>query len=124
MNNNYMLPQVFISNYHKKLDKVIKIIVPSTINVNEPINTDSQVNDCLTFLTNVFGGATAEKAMGAWKSLSGEIVKEDVTICYSFTDRETQERNFISVLMYCDKLKKELNQEPVSLIADNELHFI
>lgn len=124
MNNNYMLPPVFVSKGHKRLNKIVKIIVPSTIDVNIEIDNEKYVNDTLIFLSEIFQGATSEIAIGAWKAASGELVREDVNICYSYCDAQTLDNNFHKLLKYCESMREELRQECISLIVNNELHLI
>src|SRR5690606_22150776 len=48
------------------LGEIVKIYVPSTMNVDEPIDNTPYVNKTLEELSALFGGATAIEGSGAW----------------------------------------------------------
>jgi len=104
----------------------VALYVPSTTNVNETLdsNTADQVtNRVLRFFGEMFGGATGIPARGSWVSESGELVIEQVTIVYSFTDNLTKE-NLVSVHEFALRLKAELKQESISVEVNGVLAFV
>lgn len=107
-----------------KLDSNIKIYVPSTINVNTEIENTEKVEQTLKFLSGLFGGATSYNALGCWVSQSEGLVKEKVNICESYTNEKALHENITLVVEYCEKLKKEMYQEAISLEVNNQLYFI
>ena len=66
------------------LDSKVSIYVPSTYDVNQPVNNDARVMEIIKELSGLFGGATASDAIGGWVTASGETVIERVKIVYSF----------------------------------------
>ncbi|MCZ7546770.1 MAG: hypothetical protein M5R40_26060 [Anaerolineae bacterium] len=47
----------------------VTLYIPSTFDVDKPLNADAAdwwVRNALTFLADLFGGATAQAATGAW----------------------------------------------------------
>ena len=107
-----------------KLDKNIKIYVPSTIDVDKKIDTSKNVDETLTMLSNKFGGSTSTKANGTWITQKSKLVKEEVTICESYCTGSDLKNSLTDVINYCKELKKELNQEAISLEVNSELYFI
>ena len=107
-----------------KLDKNIKIYVPSTIDVDKKIDTSKNVDETLTLLSNKFGGSTSTIGTGTWVTEKSKLVKEEVTICESYCSGSDLKKSLTDVINYCKDLKKELNQEAISLEVNSELYFI
>ncbi len=107
-----------------KLSCSVRVYVPSTINVNQSFDSDEIVNETLHFLSKEFGGATASKALGGWISTGGELIKEPVTIVFSYATSAQLEDSMEKVYDYCLGLKSRLSQEAIALEINNELHLI
>ncbi|MGG1573922.1 DUF3574 domain-containing protein [Fictibacillus sp. NRS-1165] len=69
------------------LDDVVKIYVPSTYDVDQPIDNTPYVNRSLETFSKMFGGATAIEGTGAWIGDNDQLIKEKVTIVYSFAKK-------------------------------------
>lgn len=111
--------------YSSPLRYRIAIYVPSTVNVNRKTNTTKYVNNTLQGMSRLFGGATAIKAAGGWITSYNELVTEDITIVYSFSDTASFTEEAINeVISYCEHLKRELKQECITLELNNQLYFI
>lgn len=106
------------------LDCKVSIYVPSTTNVNEACDNSEQVKIVITELAKMFGGATASRAVGGWVSASGETVIEDVTIVYSFCTSEQLHERFEDVYAICERIKREMSQEAVTLEVNGQVSFI
>lgn len=121
-------PSIVIEKNHElkdqfHLDHVVKLYVPSTYDVDQPIDNTPYVNRTLEKFSGIFGGATAIDGQGAWLSDEKKLVKEKVTIVYSFgekLDRKTMNQ----VVDYAKLLKEEMKQSAVSLEVDGKLYFI
>lgn len=107
-----------------KLSCKIAIYVPSTMDVNKKIDSSKYINDTLTLLSKLFGGATSTKAVGCWQSQKAGLVKEDVEYCFSYCQQKDLQKSINDIIVYCEKLKKDMNQENISLEVNNELYFI
>ena len=108
------------------LNKKIAIYVPSTF-WNKPIPQtlhDEYVEKAARIFSSLFGGATAQKASGFWKNCDGELVCENITIIYAFTDADGLENHKNDIIDFALRIGKELNQECVSVEIDGELLFI
>jgi hypothetical protein len=101
-----------------------KIYIPSTVDVNNPVDSSAAVRGCLSFLSGMFGGATAFDASGAWLSSSAGLVLEKITICYAFTNLAGKIRGRRAVLDYAKKVRDDMRQEAVSVEIDGKLYFV
>jgi hypothetical protein len=101
----------------------VSIYVPSTVNVNTPVDSAKVVNETLSKLSAIFGGCTASNAQGAWISDSEGLVTEKVTICKSFTGTldDTQLDKVYDIAL---AIKRDMAQEAVSVEVDNSLYFV
>ena len=113
-----------ILNYCLMLSHIFKIYVPSTTDVNTPTDNAEKVRNTLVFLSDMFGGATATPARGAWVSNSAGLVLEDVTICYAFCTLGGKLRNRRRVMQYAARLRDEMKQEAISVEIDGRLYFV
>ena len=100
------------------------IYVPSTQNVSESVDNSDQVKYVLTELSRIFGGATTTPARGAWICDDGETVLEKIDIVYSFCTSEQAAEIFDAVIEICENLKKEMNQEAITLEYNGQVKFI
>lgn len=105
------------------LDEVIKIYVPSTYNVDQPIDNTPYVNQSLETFSKMFGGATAVEGTGAWVSEDDQLVKEKVTIVYSFAE-DLDKKSINAVVAYAKSLKEDMKQSAISLEVDGKMYFI
>lgn len=99
------------------LSHVASIFVPSTVNVNQTVDTSQIVNGILAQLSSQFGGASMQDVTGAWLSDSSGLVVESIKriFCYG-PDREELFAVFSSL---AQELKEELTQESVLIDVDN-----
>lgn len=105
------------------LKEKVAVYVPSTFNINESIDNSFYVHEVLKEFSEIFGGATAISADGAWMSKANGLVLEKNIIIYSYCDNLTNE-NVDKVLSICEWLKSELKQEAISLVINNQLYFV
>lgn len=106
------------------LESNVKIYVPGTKNINEITDNKKEIENTLTFLSVNFGGSTSYEALGCWQSQNGELIKERVIICESYCHETQLKKNIDSIIDYCETLKKDLNQEAISLEINNKLYFV
>ena len=100
------------------------IYVPSTVDTNTTTDNTEKVSQTLSFLSGLFGGATAQKSSGAWVSDSAGLVVEDVTICFAYCTFVQRIKYFRTVKEYAKALREEMRQEAISLEVDNALHLV
>lgn len=106
------------------LDSKVSIYVPSTQNVNVPIDNSEQVRSVITELSRLFGGATATQAVGGWVSESGETILEKVSIVYSFCTSEQLREHFEDVYGIAQRIKHEMQQEAVTMEINGQVKFV
>ena len=106
------------------LDCKVSIYVPSTTNVSETCNNSEQVRKVITELSKMFGGATASEAIGGWVCADGQTILEKVTIVYSFCDSTKLAEHFDEVYEICERIKREMSQEAVTLEINGQVKFI
>ena len=112
------------SQFH--LGHVVKIYVPSTTNGSTPVTDEvhaQYVDQALTKFSELFGGATAVGGTGAWVDDNKKLIKEKVTIVYSFAEK-FDNRSLDEVVAYAKQLKKDMTQSSVSLEVDGKMYFI
>lgn len=106
------------------LDCKFAVYVPSTTDVNNSCDNTEMVKYVLAELSKLFGGATASKSVGAWMSDANGLVLEDVTIVYAFCTSEQAGGHFADVYAICDKIKREMSQEAVTLEYNGQVKFV
>jgi hypothetical protein len=106
-----------------KLGEKIEIIVPGTTNTDQVADTSVYVDMALETLSELFGGATAVKASGAYVSDQAVLIQEQVTKVYAYADRITPEK-LSEVLEFADRMKKELKQECIGLELNGSFYLV
>ncbi|MCC5932314.1 MAG: cyclic nucleotide-binding domain-containing protein [Cyclobacteriaceae bacterium] len=102
----------------------IGIIIPSTYDVNIPIDPGKYVEETLSFLGSRFGGATCEVAQGIWNSTSEGLVGEQVFLVHSYTTKSELRKYLDEVVEYVRGLKMALKQEAMALEVNRKLTLI
>ncbi|MEH7350334.1 MULTISPECIES: DUF3574 domain-containing protein [Bacillaceae] len=105
------------------LDDIVKIYIPSTYNVDQPIDNTTYVNKSLEEFSRMFGGATAVEGTGSWLSDDNQLVKEKVTIVYSYAE-DLDKVKINQIVAYTKSLKEEMKQTSVSLEVNGKMYFI
>lgn len=107
-------------------NSTVAIYVPSkSSNTDIPEEAHGTwVDKTARFMSEIFGGATAEKAIGYWISKGGELIKEVTTIVYSYSDEEKIDRSFDDLFRFCEDMKDEMSQESVMMKLDNRVVFV
>lgn len=106
------------------LDSKVAIYVPTTTDAVNKCDNSAMVNYVLTTLSELFGGATATDAIGGWVSTEHGLITERVNIVYSFCKSEAFAENIETILAICEKIKREMNQEAVTLEYNGQVKFI
>jgi hypothetical protein len=106
------------------LESNVKIYIPGTIDINIASDNSEYVNKTLLLLSNYFGGSASYQALGCWNSVNSGLIKENITICESYCKESELKKHIEDLIVYCENLKKELNQENISLEVNNKLYFV
>ena len=107
-----------------KLSAKVAVYVPGTNGVDTAADNTAVVEKVAAALSVMFGGATAQTANGFWVSEAAGLVRENTTIVYAFADPETLEMHLGDVVSIAQDIKRDLQQEAVSLEINNTLYLI
>src|SRR5687767_13101515 len=91
--------------------------VPSTKNVGEKLNKSERralVTRVANKFSDSFGGCTCTQGIGYWKSESGKLIAESVTLVESYHSLETTEALAI-VIPLANAIKHEYGQEAIAI---------
>jgi hypothetical protein len=102
----------------------ISAYIPTTLGVDQPIDTRDVVKRTLTFFTERFGGATASQADGAWNSNASGVVSERVHLVVSHTTKEGLGQHLDEVIEHMKEIKRELGQEAMAIEVDRKLMLL
>ncbi|TCP68315.1 DUF3574 domain-containing protein [Baia soyae] len=108
---------------YKNLHNVVKIYIPSTILVDKAANNARHVDQALEKFSKLFGGATAMEGIGAWVADDKKLVKEKVTIVYSYGEK-LDKKALDEVVGYARQVKQEMKQSSVALEVNGKMYFI
>ena len=106
-------------------NKVV-LYVPSTIDVSTELDKSTvkhYVDRTMRFLSQRFGGSTAQEAKGAWVAADGTLVIEAVTLVYAYAE-SLNGADYTAIRAYCDWLRHELSQEAIAAEINGKLYFI
>ncbi|TAF34287.1 MAG: cyclic nucleotide-binding domain-containing protein [Cytophagales bacterium] len=102
----------------------ISVFIPTTIDVDQIIDTAMIVERTLKFLAQRFGGATSKQAQGVWNSDEMGLVGETVFIVNTFVTQADLNKYLDEVVEYIKGLKEELRQEAMAMEVDQKLTLI
>lgn len=120
-----LLTQALHEVYRRlSLNHAVALFVPSTINVDQQVDSSKQVKATLSFLGNLFGGATSSNAEGAWRSEESGLVTEQVTIVRTFVSKKALDAHLDDVIHFATNLKQDMKQEAVAVSVDNQLILV
>lgn len=122
---NHLLSNAFREVYRRlSLTQTVAIFIPSTVDVDTVVENEVQVKAALSFLGDLFGGATSSDASGVWKSEESDLVVEKVSIVRSFVSEKALKRHLDDVIAFAGQIKEEMKQEAVAIDVNNELVLI
>ncbi|MGF1533294.1 MAG: Crp/Fnr family transcriptional regulator [Bernardetiaceae bacterium] len=103
----------------------IAIFIPTTVDIDQHIDTHSYVERTSNFLAERFGGATStQQATGVWNSQTAGLVGETVYIVHTYTTQTDMNKYLDEVIDFIKILKKELRQEAMALEVNKKLTLI
>ena len=118
----------WVTNYQEsdiieiKENNELSIYVPSTIDIDK-INTN--INKTIEEVKSKINEATKNyKTNGAWRTEEGTIVFEEITILSINVNEKNFENKLNDFIIIAEKMKKDLNQEGISIGINNGLMII
>lgn len=118
MINNAKLKNLF------KLSHKVTVYVPSTVDVNKPVDNSAQVERVAAALSGWFGGATSTPALGYWLSPASGLVAEKTVVVFAYAAEADLEAHIGDVVELAESLKVEMGQEAVAVEIDGEMYFV
>jgi hypothetical protein len=101
----------------------IAITVPSTMDIDKPVDNAEMVEAVENEIALFFGGFTTYQAFGGYIADSGKLVREPVTIVTSFVSTLKQnQRKGLFILAH--RIAKQMNQESVLLEIGAKVYFV
>ena len=107
-----------------KLSSKVTVYVPSTIDINTPIDTAEWVDSTATLLSNCFGGATSTEALGYWTSPTAGLVKEKSVMVFAYCSDSDLQAKIETVIDFCEFMKSELKQDAIAIEINGDMYFI
>jgi hypothetical protein len=105
-----------------KLSHVVRLYVPSTVDVDIEIDTQEYVDNTVKQFSEWFGGATAYNALGGWWDGS-KVVYEKVTIVESHA-KNIDDDSIYFIIDWAEQMKKDLRQQAIAFEKDGELYLV
>ena len=103
----------------------IKITLPTTKNINQPLNEieiqELKINAIKEF-SLIAGGCTIINGLGGWLDSQNNVIVENVYIVSSFIENAQNAKEFL--ISYAQKIKKEYQQESVLIELNQEILFV
>ena len=107
-----------------ELSSRLTIYIPSTVNIDKPIDSKKHVDEAAALLSGFFGGATSTEASGYWLSPSAGLVRERSTMVFTYCHEADLEAHIDEVIDYCEALKRTLTQDAIALEINGKMYFI
>lgn len=116
----------FNSIFGDSFSSRVAVYVPGT---SGPAAADSALAERMTEtaagrLSELFGGATISIAAGAWMSAEHGLIREQVQIVYSYCTESQLAEHAADVKELAEQIKREMQQEAVSVEINNALYFV
>ena len=102
----------------------IAIYVPSTIDIDSPVDNSAQVEKTAIFLSDLFGGCTACNVSGYWITQEKQLVRENHVVVYAYTTEDKAQEAEEKIIDFVQQMKKEMQQECISVEYNNRLYFV
>jgi hypothetical protein len=102
------------------------VYVPNKDKNGAPVSQEVWVNQALTLLSDICGGATAMPPVrGAWLNPDSQhLVIEEPVLVYSFIEPESFARRLNEVVTLVQTIGKETNQGQMAIEFDGVLYLI
>lgn len=102
----------------------VAIYVPSTVNIDVAIDNSDMVEKTAIFLSDLFGGCTACDVSGYWITDNKKLIKEKPVVVYAYTTEAKAQEAETKIIEYVQEMKKEMQQECISVEYNNRLYFV
>jgi hypothetical protein len=107
-----------------KLSSKISVYIPSTNDVDKEIDNKEYVDECVSIMSDLFGGATSTPCIGFWKSKEKGLVRERTTMAFAYCTDKDLDTGINTVLDFCESMRDRLKQESVAIEINGELYLV
>jgi hypothetical protein len=97
----------------------LRLLIPSTKNLDEPCDTSRYVQTANELLSKIFGGDIHKEFTGFYQSDSGQLIREAVVELEAWMTEEQLLDNLAEIEHFLFCLLTELNQETVFIVINN-----
>jgi hypothetical protein len=97
------------------MDCFVRVYIPSRDFRGRKINNKKMIREMSELFARLFGGYTRFQTKGGWRSESGQIIEEDITIVESYASRAGFDECLKAVHVMVLDFKSEYRQESVAL---------
>lgn len=127
--NKFTIPEIYTEVVQILIERLEKnrqlsIYIPTTLNIDQPIDTTKYVKESLELFGNLFGGATKKTAEGVWKSAELGLVNEEVYIVTTYSNSEKINLYMDEIINYAREMKIQLQQEAIAIELDEKLFLV
>lgn len=105
-------------------NNLITLFIPTTVDVDQQVDTSAYVEKAMAFLAERFGGATTKQAQGVWNSSETGLVGETVFLVQTYVTQNDLNTYLDEVVGFIKKIKVELRQEAMALEINKKLTLI
>ena len=107
-------------------DQRFAIYVPNQDKDGNAVAQDTWVNQALTLLSDICGGATAMPPIrGAWlNAASGNLILEEPVLVYTYIDPDEFERRLAEVVQLVQEIGKQTRQGQMAIEFNQTFYLI
>ena len=102
----------------------VAIYVPSTIDIDKPVNNSEWIEKTAVFFSDLFGGCTACNVAGYWITQEKKLVLENPVVVYAYTTEEKAQEAEEKIIDFVQQMGREMRQECISVEYCNRLYFV
>lgn len=102
----------------------LAVFIPTTIHVDQKIDTSLYVTKTLDFFGEKFGGATSKKAEGVWNSNELGVVTEVLHVVVTYITENDLNRYMDDVIRFVKDIKNDLQQEAMAMEINNKMILV
>jgi hypothetical protein len=115
-----------VEMFADRLDRTnqVGVFIPTTMDVDNKVDTTIYVQQTLNFLAERFGGATSKEVSGVWNSDKVGLVGEKVFIVHTYVTPGALNQYLDEVIEYVKELKVVMRQEAMALEVNRKLTLI
>lgn len=107
----------------KAASTLLVLFIPSKDRNDQPIDQEFWVNETLTTLGSLFGGATAyPQGKGVWRddAQGGKLLFDEPVVIQCYTSEEAVEGRAAELRQFLDRMGREARQGAIGFVIDRD----